>query len=193
MAVAPDTHPFDPTTYTPAVTCEIGFCSTVDLANSEIVRFDGRHALATTSSAALHAGSKVIVVLDMDSLSTLLSSESLDQGPSVDRGIAALVPHLYVRTDGGAFTEITGLPSLDHARGDAISFLGYRDAEAFPARSITVPMGSDRLEMYMRFERFTYHQTHEPVHDTSPPRRVDARTTDGFVSNFGKNFSLPVR
>jgi hypothetical protein len=161
--------------------CDRALCAKEPIAALEIVPFDagaiGRGSLATVSGRPISSGSKIILDVHLAEAASAVE----------DARTRALVPHLHVRFGDGAFEEIPALPALPHQTGTAFddaSLDGYVSV-------LTIPAGAARLELYLRFERWQV--TREVVHDAPPHIHVHQRASDGFVSNFGKNFVLRIR
>jgi hypothetical protein len=175
----------DSTKWAPAFQCDAAFCALHPIDDAEVVRFDGTN-LHTVSGNALADGSSPIIMIDLGKVSAMVSSEDFTHGFESAHGVAAVVPHLFVRTDGGPFVEAPRPPALPHNAGAQLS-LGFDPA----ALRLVLPAHADRIELYMRFERWNY--TRLDGEDASTAARLDSRATDQFVSNFGDNYVLPVQ
>jgi hypothetical protein len=180
----PVTFP-DGTRWAPAFECDAGFCAPQPLDGAELVRFAGSASFGTASGRPLARGDRPIVILDLRAIAGLVSTEDFTHPIAATHGVLAVVPHLFVRTDGGRFVEAPGLPALPHDAGAQIG-LGFDST----AVRIAIPAHADRLEFYLRFERWNF--TRVDGEDASTAARLDSRASDAYVSNFGDNFRLPV-
>jgi hypothetical protein len=162
--------------------CGESYCAVQRLDDAEIVRFDGTAPVHTDSGNPLHAGAVAILVFDEQQLAGFVSTIGTD-------GTVALVPHLLVRVANTAFSEAPGPATSRPNVGDVVSFT-FAPGN-LRAVMIALSHDTDRLEFYMRYERFTYTNggsLSEDLYDG----RITGAASDGYVSNFGNNFSLPV-
>jgi hypothetical protein len=128
-------------------------------------------------------GETSVVNVDLEGVARFIEESS----DTSDAAVRATVPHVFVRFDEGAFVEVPGLRPLPHARGATFS------CESLGSQPflITVPEHANRVELYFQFERWAARRASQ--HDTCDQITLEGRTTDGFVSNFGRNFILPLR
>ena len=162
--------------------CAESYCAVRPLDDAELVHFDGIAPLHTDSGNPLHAGGAAILVFDVQSLARLVSTIGTD-------GTVALGPHLYVRVADTTFSEAPGAIPFTLNVGDIISFTfapGGRRAVV-----VALPDDADRMELYMRYQRFTY-TDFGLLSESLFRARVTGAASDGYVSNFGNNFRVPV-
>ncbi|HEY8077971.1 MAG TPA: hypothetical protein VIF62_27785 [Labilithrix sp.] len=151
------------------------YCSSASLEDAVLVTFDGQ--LRVADATTLRAGGKMLLDAGLDRVI----------GDVSDLGhVAATKPHLMARFDGGAFAEVSGLGGVDGKKGGTV------DVEApFPDDALLVDIASaaDRFEMFFRVERWNVSGFFEDGNFTGT---LVSRAPDGFVSNFGANYRVPV-
>jgi hypothetical protein len=161
-----------------SVSCPRALCAGEPLDDLLIVPLDGsRGALAAVSGGDVARGTKVILDVNLTAMASFVE----------DAHTIALVPHLFVRFTDGDFAEIPGLPLLPHGAG---AVFDDRSLDGYTA-VLTIPATASKVEIYARFER--WHYTREIVHDAADKIHVKDKTSDGFASNFGKNFVLTLQ
>jgi hypothetical protein len=108
------------------------------------------------------------------------------------QGVAALVPHLMIRTRGDQpFHEVTG-PGFGGALPAPGSRVLFQQAFNDPVtETITLPNDADRLEMYIDFDTGHFDDAVTQAENLWSIH-VGAPADTGYVSFFGENYTLPV-
>jgi hypothetical protein len=150
------------------------YCSTTSLDSAVLVAFDGN---ALHASGPLHAGSTML----LDPNLTVVAQHATDFGHTV-----ATRPHLMARFDGGAFHEVSGVPGVTGKKGGTIDVDAPFDDVAL---LVDAPASGDRLELFFRVERWNVSGSFE---DGNFSGTLVSRAPDGFVSNSGGNYRLPL-
>jgi hypothetical protein len=171
------------------VEADSAFCSTADITSSPVVTLGFVNAggdpdrVGLTSDASLHRGQRIILSLAVGAL-----ADSLLVSPDVHgNGVVAVHPNLRVRFRDGGFTGAGTLPSLGDKKGAHVTLEG---GLADQAVLVDLPPDAERLEVYLRFQRWKY--AVEFFEDGTFTGFLTAPTSDGFISNGGHNYVLPV-
>lgn len=170
--------PANATKWTVTVGASHAYCSTEDLSAWEVVVVGPDAHLRTLSGKPLAAPSKVLVEVDQFALAGM--------GQDLSRLVLPTEIHMQLRTNGGAFRSIDGLSALHPVHDRQAEFLhgGF-------VAPVALGAGADRLEVFFRLSRWSIHN---PFGEDGSVQggQWDKPASDLFISDFGRNFSLPV-